>query len=225
MKRELQRWLRKTRAKKQLRQRVLLALDEVMKSGENPLEVKEPVALDFLPSTLIQELHVVNTGDQLSIHPLLKLLMDERLEFGGRLASAFVSKVYIHGEAIFTEGRRAEGWKWTDLLKPLNVLFSLDFTYILSISLSLGKAFTSPRWAPSPSRPPRKASGRRGRACISAAPGSPSWLSICPGQSPVGHSVYLMFTSCLPLFTSCLAHVLLRFAWFCFDLKGSMPPP
>ena len=115
VKRELQRWLRKTRAKKQLRERVLLALDEVMKSSENPLEVKEPVALDFLPSTLIQELHVVNTGDQLSIHPLLRLLMDERLEFGGRLASAFVSKVYIHGEAIFTEGRRAEGIYLTTL--------------------------------------------------------------------------------------------------------------
>lgn len=109
VKRDLQRWLRKTRAPKELTQRVVAALDEVLKSGENPLDFREPVALDFLPTTLIQELHMVNTSHKLFIHPLFSMLMDERLEFGGRLASSFQSKVYIQGEAIFSQGRRAEG--------------------------------------------------------------------------------------------------------------------
>lgn len=109
VKRDLQRWLRKTKAPKALTQRVVAALDEVLRSGENPLDFREPLALDFLPTTLIQELHMVNTSDKLSIHPLFSMLMDERLEFGGRLASSFQSKVYIHGEVIFSEGRRAEG--------------------------------------------------------------------------------------------------------------------
>lgn len=109
VKRDLQRWLRKTKAPKALTQRVVAALDEVLLSGENPLDFREPLALDFLPTTLIQELHMVNTSDKLSIHPLFSMLMDERLEFGGRLASSFQSKVYIHGEVIFSEGRRAEG--------------------------------------------------------------------------------------------------------------------
>jgi len=109
IKRDLQRWLRKTKAHKALTQRVVAALDEVLKSGENPLDFREPLALDFLPTTLIQELHVVNTSDKICIHPFFSMLLDERLELGGRLAACFQSKVYIHGEAIFSEGRRAEG--------------------------------------------------------------------------------------------------------------------
>lgn len=57
--------------------RVVAALDEVLKSGENPLDFREPVALDFLPTTLIQELHMVNTSHKLFIHPLFSMLMDE----------------------------------------------------------------------------------------------------------------------------------------------------
>jgi hypothetical protein len=56
---------------------VVAALDEVLRSGENPLDFREPLALDFLPTTLIQELHMVNTSDKLSIHPLFSMLMDE----------------------------------------------------------------------------------------------------------------------------------------------------
>lgn len=45
------------------------------------------------------------------VHHFCKLrkALKERLELGGRLAACFQSKVYIHGEAIFSEGRRAEG--------------------------------------------------------------------------------------------------------------------
>lgn len=56
---------------------MVAALDEVLRSGENPLDFREPLALDFLPTTLIQELHMVNTSDKLSIHPLFSMLMDE----------------------------------------------------------------------------------------------------------------------------------------------------
>ena len=56
--------------------RVLTALDDVLGSQESPLEVKEPLALDFLPSTLIQELRVVKTGETLAGHPFFSLLMD-----------------------------------------------------------------------------------------------------------------------------------------------------
>lgn len=57
--------------------RVVAALDEVLKSGENPLDFREPLALDFLPTTLIQELHVVNTSDKICIHPFFSMLLDE----------------------------------------------------------------------------------------------------------------------------------------------------
>lgn len=56
---------------------MVAALDEVLRSGENPLDFRELLALDFLPTTLIQELHMVNTSDKLSIHPLFSMLMDE----------------------------------------------------------------------------------------------------------------------------------------------------
>ena len=55
----------------------MAALDEVLKSGENPLDFREPLALDFLPTTLIQELHVVNTSDKICIHPFFSMLLDE----------------------------------------------------------------------------------------------------------------------------------------------------
>ncbi|CAE7739520.1 BNA4 [Symbiodinium pilosum] len=76
VKRDLQRWLRKTHVKGHLQRRVLTALDDVLGSQESPLEVKEPLALDFLPSTLIQELRVVKTGETLAGHPFFSLLMD-----------------------------------------------------------------------------------------------------------------------------------------------------
>ena len=57
--------------------RVLTALDDVLGSSESPLEVKEPLALDFLPSTLIEELRVVKTGETLACHPFFSLLMDD----------------------------------------------------------------------------------------------------------------------------------------------------
>ena len=67
-------WLR---IKRVLLRRVVAALDEVLKSGENPLDFREPLALDFLPTTLIQELHVVNTSDKICIHPFFSMLLDE----------------------------------------------------------------------------------------------------------------------------------------------------
>ena len=109
MKRDLQRWLRKTHISKRLSQpqpqsprgrrsdsqtvsvslfsllpcicselrRVVTALDDVLGSQESPLEVKDPMALDFLPSTLIEQLRVVKTGETLADHPFYSLLMDE----------------------------------------------------------------------------------------------------------------------------------------------------
>ena len=98
--------------------RVLTALDDVLGSQESPLDVKEPLALDFLPSTLIQELRVVKTGETLATHPFYSLLMDDagsahseasspcsmscrelplaedRVDFGGRLAAAFRQKAF-----------------------------------------------------------------------------------------------------------------------------------
>ncbi|CAJ1390363.1 unnamed protein product [Effrenium voratum] len=109
VKRDLQRWLRKTRVRKSLHQRVVAALDDVLGSQESPLDVKDPLALNFLPSSLIEELQVVSTGEKLSIHPFFSMLMDERLDFRGRLASAFVMQVAVQGELIFTADRKAEG--------------------------------------------------------------------------------------------------------------------
>ena len=57
--------------------RVLTALDDVLGSQESPLDVKEPLALDFLPSTLIEELRVVKTGETLATHCFYSLLMDD----------------------------------------------------------------------------------------------------------------------------------------------------
>ena len=42
--------------------RMLDSLDDVLNSDESPLEVKDPLALKFLPSTLLEELRVVMTG-------------------------------------------------------------------------------------------------------------------------------------------------------------------
>jgi len=109
VKRDLQRWLRKTHVTKRLHERVLTALDDVLGSQESPLDVKEPLALDFLPSTLIEELRVVKTGETLATHCFYSLLMDDRVEFGGRLAAAFRQKVAVQGEQIFVCSRRAEG--------------------------------------------------------------------------------------------------------------------
>ena len=42
--------------------RMLTSLEDVLNSDESPLEVKDPLALKFLPSTLLEELRVVKTG-------------------------------------------------------------------------------------------------------------------------------------------------------------------
>ena len=42
--------------------RMLASLEDVLNSDESPLEVKDPMALRFLPSTLLDELRVVKTG-------------------------------------------------------------------------------------------------------------------------------------------------------------------
>lgn len=55
----------------------MAALDDVLGSQESPLDVKDPLALNFLPSSLIEELQVVSTGEKLSIHPFFSMLMDE----------------------------------------------------------------------------------------------------------------------------------------------------
>ena len=52
------------------------SLDDVLNSAQSPLEVKDPMALKFLPSTLLEELRVVKTGETLSLHPLFQMIMD-----------------------------------------------------------------------------------------------------------------------------------------------------
>ncbi|CAJ1340950.1 unnamed protein product [Effrenium voratum] len=109
VKRDLQRWLRKTSVPAQLNARMVMALDDVLNSAESPLDVKDPLALNFLPSTLVQELRVVKTGQKLSRHSFFSLLMDERLAVSGQLTSAFRTFIAVLGEQIFHSGRKAEG--------------------------------------------------------------------------------------------------------------------
>jgi len=109
VKRDLQRWLHKTKAPSELNQRMLDSLDDVLNSDESPLEVKDPLALKFLPSTLLEELRVVMTGRRLSSHPFYNLLMDARLSDTGALVGAFRSMACVMGEPLFSRGQRAEG--------------------------------------------------------------------------------------------------------------------
>ncbi|CAJ1390353.1 unnamed protein product [Effrenium voratum] len=104
VKRDLQRWLRKTSVPAQLNARMVMALDDVLNSAESPLDVKDPLALNFLPSTLVQELRVVKTGQKLSRHSFFSLLMDERLAVSGQLTSAFRTFIAVLGEQIFHSG-------------------------------------------------------------------------------------------------------------------------
>lgn len=109
VKRDLQRWLHKTKVPSQLNQRMLASLEDVLNSDESPLEVKDPMALRFLPSTLLDELRVVKTGQRLASHPLYKMLMDARLSAAGNLVAAFHSEACVMGEPLFKCGDRAEG--------------------------------------------------------------------------------------------------------------------
>jgi len=109
LRRDLQRWLRKTSIPVDLNEKMLRALDDVLNSTDSPLDVKDPMALTFLPSTLIKELRVVKTGEQLQSHRFFNLLMDDRLQVSGRLTSSFRSIIAVLGEEIYNHGRKAEG--------------------------------------------------------------------------------------------------------------------
>ena len=56
---------------------MLASLDNVLDSNESPLDIKEPMALKFLPNSLLEELRVVKMSQKLGTHPLLHMLMDE----------------------------------------------------------------------------------------------------------------------------------------------------
>ena len=91
---DLQRWLFKTNAPEKLtrpleepregrglaqllRPRKLLdSLTDVLESKDSPMDLKEPIALKFLPSTLLEELHIVKIGQKLEKHQFFHLLMD-----------------------------------------------------------------------------------------------------------------------------------------------------
>jgi len=109
VKRDLQRWLHKTKVPEELKERMSSSLDDVLNSAQSPLEVKDPMALKFLPSTLLEELRVVKTGETLSLHPLFQMIMDDRLQLAGSLVSAFRVLATVAGERVFTVGSRAEG--------------------------------------------------------------------------------------------------------------------
>ena len=59
------------------RRRMLASLDNVLASRESPLEIKEPMALKFLPHSLLEELRIVKMSQKLGMHPLLHMLMDD----------------------------------------------------------------------------------------------------------------------------------------------------
>ncbi|CAJ1340268.1 unnamed protein product [Effrenium voratum] len=109
VRRDLQRWLVKTSAPEKLTRRMLESLDDVLGSADSPLDVKEPMALKFLPSTLLEELRVVKTGEKLSKHQLFTMLMDDRVGISGPLSSAFRTVSVVQGEQVFSFSRKAEG--------------------------------------------------------------------------------------------------------------------
>jgi len=109
VRRELQRWLQKREAPGRLMRRMLASLDNVLDSRESPLEIKEPMALKFLPHSLLEELRIVKMSQKLGMHPLLHMLMDDRLAISGRLSTSFRDVNAVQGDAVFTSGRRGEG--------------------------------------------------------------------------------------------------------------------
>ena len=84
---------------------MLESLDDVLGSADSPLDVKEPMALKFLPSTLLEELRVVKTGEKLSKHQLFTMLMDD----------SWRSKKIQETKKTFREKKRKaylrRGWK------------------------------------------------------------------------------------------------------------------
>ena len=57
--------------------KLLDSLTDVLESKDSPMDIKEPIALKFLPSTLLEELHIVKTGQKLAKHQFFHLLMDD----------------------------------------------------------------------------------------------------------------------------------------------------
>ncbi|CAE7264487.1 unnamed protein product, partial [Symbiodinium necroappetens] len=55
VRRDLQRFLQRKNAPTRLTRRMLTSLDDVLDSKDSPLNVKEPIALKFLPSSLLDE--------------------------------------------------------------------------------------------------------------------------------------------------------------------------
>ncbi|CAE7266204.1 unnamed protein product [Symbiodinium pilosum] len=109
VRRDLQRWLFKTHAPEKLTRKLLDSLTDVLESKDSPMDIKEPIALKFLPSTLLEELHIVKTGQKLAKHQFFHLLMDDRVGISGRLSAAFKTVNSVQGEDIFQQGKRADG--------------------------------------------------------------------------------------------------------------------
>jgi len=109
VRRDLQRWLFKTNAPEKLTRKLLDSLTDVLESKDSPMDLKEPIALKFLPSTLLEELHIVKIGQKLEKHQFFHLLMDERVGISGRLSAAFRTVNCVQGEDIFHQGKRAAG--------------------------------------------------------------------------------------------------------------------
>jgi len=109
VRRDLQRFLQRKNAPTRLTRRMLTSLDDVLDSKDSPLNVKEPIALKFLPSSLLDELRVVKMSEKLDAHMLFSMLMDERLGLAGRLSAVFREVNAVQGENVFTNGRPGEG--------------------------------------------------------------------------------------------------------------------
>ncbi|CAE7411919.1 AKT1 [Symbiodinium natans] len=109
VRRDLQRFLQRKNAPTRLTRRMLTSLDDVLDSKDSPLNVKEPIALKFLPSSLLDELRVVKMSEKLGAHLLFHMLMDERLGLAGRLSAVFREVNAVQGENVFTNGKPGEG--------------------------------------------------------------------------------------------------------------------
>ena len=124
----------------------------MLESKDSPMDLKEPIALKFLPSTLLEELHIVKIGQKLEKHQFFHLLMDapwallqscltlksllsslffgwifwfqskERVGISGRLSAAFRTVNCVQGEDIFHQGKRAAGRGPKPLKGPLGRL-------------------------------------------------------------------------------------------------------
>eukprot|EP00930_Biecheleria_cincta_P033052 TRINITY_DN2289_c0_g4_i1.p1 TRINITY_DN2289_c0_g4~~TRINITY_DN2289_c0_g4_i1.p1 ORF type:complete len:972 (-),score=134.75 TRINITY_DN2289_c0_g4_i1:90-2570(-) len=107
LKRELQAYLNLTNTPTTLTTRAMRSLQHVLRANKGSRTA--PAALNKLPMSLVEELHVSRKSEKICAHPLFRLIMAPGVQLAGPVSSKFQIRSLAIGDHAFQENTLATG--------------------------------------------------------------------------------------------------------------------